>query len=476
MDPIPLYEQFADELEAQILAGTFPEGSRLPSLREAATSRGVSMSTAIQAFRLLEDRGLAEARPQSGYYVKRRHKAPKIVVEADIGPVDPMTVSIDELSMSLFRDKLDPGFAPFGAASPDPALLPIEKLDRIVASIAREGGFAQDSSLWPEGLEELRRSIAQRAFASGFPITPDEIVITAGCTEAMSLCLLATCRAGDLVAIESPGYFGLLLILEALGLHALEIPALPGTGLSLDALEFALDNHPVKALVAMTNFSNPLGALMPEESKDRLASILGSRGIPLIENDIYGELYFGEKRPSVAKSRDDENIMLCSSFSKDISPGYRIGWVAAGSRTKEIVKRKMALTSGASVLPQLAIARYLESGGYDAHLRAIRRAYARRVQGMVEAIEASFPEGTSIAEPEGGYLIWVRLPRGVDSMELYAEAARARIAIAPGTLFSPSRKHKDYIRLNASVWSQKTEKDLVRLGTMVERLAGKARR
>ena len=475
MEQVPLYEQFANELEAQILAGTFPEGIRLPSLREAATSRGVSMSTAIQAFRLLEDRGLAEARPQSGYYVKRRHKAPKMEVEADIGPVDPMTVSIDELSMSLFRDKLDPSFAPFGAASPDPALLPTEKLDRIVASIAREGGFAQDSSLWPEGLEELRRSIAQRAFASGFPITPDEIVITAGCTEAMSLCLLAVCHAGDLVAIESPGYFGLLLILEALGLHALEIPAVPGTGLSLDALEFALDNHPVKALVAMTNFSNPLGALMPEESKDRLAAILGSHGIPLIENDIYGELYFGEKRPSVAKTRDDDNIMLCSSFSKDISPGYRIGWVAAGARAKEIVRRKMALTSGASVLPQLAIARYLESGGYDAHLRSIRRAYARRVQGMVEAIETSFPEGTSIAEPEGGYLIWVRLPGGVDSMELYAEAARARIAIAPGSLFSPSRKHKDYIRLNASVWSAKTEKDLVRLGSMVGRLAERIR-
>ncbi len=335
MDPIPLYEQFADELEAQILAGTFPEGSRLPSLREAATSRGVSMSTAIQAFRLLEDRGLAEARPQSGYYVKRRHKAPKIVVEADIGPVDPMTVSIDELSMSLFRDKLDPGFAPFGAASPDPALLPIEKLDRIVASIAREGGFAQDSSLWPEGLEELRRSIAQRAFASGFPITPDEIVITAGCTEAMSLCLLATCRAGDLVAIESPGYFGLLLILEALGLHALEIPALPGTGLSLDALEFALDNHPVKALVAMTNFSNPLGALMPEESKDRLASILGSRGIPLIENDIYGELYFGEKRPSVAKAATTRTSCSAPPSRRRLRPATAsAGWPPARERRK----------------------------------------------------------------------------------------------------------------------------------------------
>ena len=471
MDPIPLYEQFADELEAQILAGTFPEGSRIPSLREAAKGREVSMSTAIQAFRLLEVRGLIEARPQSGYYVRRRHKTPKMEVEVEVAPIDPTAVSIDDLTRSLFRDKLNPTFAPFGAASPAPELLPTEKLDRIVAAIAREGGFARDTSISPEGVEELRQGIAQRAFAAGCPLTPDEIVVTAGCTEAMSLSLLAVCQAGDLVAIESPAYFGMLLTLEALGLHALEIPSHPGTGLSLDALEFALDTHPVKALVAMTNFSNPLGSMMSDEAKERLVGILAAKQIPLIENDIYGELYYGERRPSVAKSWDRDNVMLCSSFSKDISPGYRIGWVAGGRRARNLVRLKMAMTAGSSALPQLAIARYLESGGYDAHLRTIRRAYARRVADMVEAIEEGFPEGTSIAEPEGGYLIWLRLPAGVDSMELYAEAARAHIAIAPGSLFSPTRKYRDFIRLNASVWSERTARDLDRLGAIVTRLA-----
>jgi DNA-binding transcriptional MocR family regulator len=468
---LPLYERFAAELEAQILAGTFPEGSRLPALREASAQRGVSLSTTIQAYRLLEDRGLAEARPQSGYYVRRRHKTKIIEAEHEDERPDPTGVSIDELSMRLFRDKQDPDFAQFGAASPDPELLPMARLDRIAASIAREGGFALDTSFTPEGVEELRQGIARRAFAVGCPLSPDEIVITAGCSEAMSLALLSVCRAGDLVAIESPTYFGILLILEALGLRALEIPTLPGTGLSLDALEFALDNHPVKALVAMTNFSNPLGSLMPDESKVRLAGLLGARGIPLIENDIYGELYFGERRPSVAKSSNGDKILLCSSFSKDISPGYRIGWVAAGSRAREVRKLKMALSSGTSVLPQLVIARYLDSGGYDAHLRSIRRAYARRVSLMAEAIERDFPEGTRLNEPEGGYLIWVRLPADIDSMELYAEAAKSRIAIAPGSIFSPSHKHRDYIRLNAAVWSDKTEKDLARLGKLVGRLA-----
>jgi len=470
-EKLPLYEVFAAELQAQILAGTFPEGSRLPSLREAATQRGVSLSTAIEAYRILEDKGLAEARPQSGHYVRKRHRSPRMKMEVEPEQTDPTGVAIDELSMRLFRDRLDPDFAPFGAASPDPELLPTVKLDRIVAAIAREGGFSLDTSFTPEGVEELRQGIARRAFASGCALDPEEIIVTAGCSEAMTLSLLAVCSPGDLVAIESPAYFGILLILEALGLRALEIPALPGTGLSLDALEFALDHHPVKALLAMTNFSNPLGSLMPDESKERLAALLALRGIPLVENDIYGELYFGERRPSVVKSWNRDSVLLCSSFSKDLSPGYRIGWVAAGERGQLVKKLKMATSSGTSVLPQLTIARYLETGGYDAHLRSIRRAYGQRVEGMIEAIEETFPEGTSIAEPQGGYLLWLRLPPPVTAGELFVEAAKSRIAIAPGPVFSPSGKFGDCIRLNAAVWTEKTEKDLARLGKIVTRLA-----
>ena len=470
----PLYERFARELEAQIQAGTFPEGSRLPALRESSESRGISLSTVIQAYRLLETKGLIEARPQSGYYVKRRQRRRVLEAAAEPEPLreTPSSVSIDELSRDLFRDTHDPDVAQFGAAAPDPELLPTARLNRILAELAREGRFALDTSVYPEGCEELRVQIAQRAFSAGCPLRPDKILVTAGCTEAMTLALQALCRPGDLVAIESPSYFGVLLLLEALGLRALEIPANPGTGLSLEALEFALENHPVKTVLAVPNFSNPLGSLMPDESKRRLVGLLAEQGIPLIENDIYGELYFGDKRPSVARSFDPEgSVLLCSSFSKDISPGYRIGWVAAGRRFEELFKLKMAISSGTSVLPQLTIARYLESGGYDLHLRKIRRAYARKVAEMSRAIEEGFPEGTLVSEPEGGYLLWVRLPSGLDSMELYREALASRIAIAPGYLFSPSHKHKDFIRLNAGIWSERSAKDLARLGRLVEKLA-----
>lgn len=473
---IPLYERFAQELANQIEAGTFPEGGRIPALREAAEAHSLSLSTVLQAYRLLETRGLIEARPQSGYYVKFRPRSEAIEPDPSPSREDPTSVSIDALSMQLFRDTQDPDFAKFGAASPDPDLLPMARLDRIVAELAREGRFALDTSFTPEGCEELRVQIAQRAFGMRASFGPDEVVITAGCSEALSLGLMAACQPGDLVAIESPTYFGILLILESLHLKALEIPTNPDTGLSLEALEFALENHPVKAVVAMTNYSNPLGSCMPDEAKRRLVELVSARGIALIENDIYGELYFGDKRPSVAKSWDESgSVLLCSSFSKDISPGYRIGWISPGRWRNEVVKLKMALSSGTSVLPQLAIARYLESGGYDLHLRTIRRAYAQKVALMTRALGDCFPPGTRVSRPQGGYLIWVRLPEGLDSMRLYREAVNARITLAPGSIFSPSHKHVDYIRLNAAFWSEHTEKDLARLGKIVGRLLEEGR-
>ncbi len=472
----PRYERFARELESQIQAGTFPEGSRLPALREASERSGLSLTTVIQAYRLLETKGLIIARPQSGYYVRAKPRKRPLEPEPELGGAalgaeEPAPVRIDELSLELFRESHEPDVAQFGAATPDPELLPTARLNRILAELARQNRFSLDTSVYPEGCEELRIQIAQRAYAAGCPLRPDEILITAGCTEAMALSLQCLCAPGDLVAIESPGYFGLLLLIEALGLRALEIPARPGLGLSLEALEFALENHPVKAVIAIPNFSNPLGSLMPNEHKRRLVEMLASRGVPLLENDVYGELYFGDRRPAPARAFDDSgSTLLCSSFSKDISPGYRIGWVAAGRRFPELLKLKIAINSGTSVLSQLTIASYLASGGYDRHLRKIREAYAHKVAAMQATIEESFPEGTRVSEPAGGYLLWLKLPGGLDSLELYREALKSRIAIAPGYLFSPSHKHKDYIRLSAAAFSERTAKDLVRLGRLVERL------
>ena len=273
------------------------------------------------------------------------------------------------------------------------------------------------------------------------------------------------------MAIESPTYFGIILALEALHLRALEIPSHPSRGMSLEALKFAVDNHPVKAVMAIHNFNNPTGSLLADEDKKELVELLASRGIPLIENDINGELHFSDHRPRVAKSYDQEGlVMLCSSFSKDISMWFRIGWVAPGRFFKEVQSVKYAMSIRTSVLPQLAIARFMQSGGYDQHLRKIRRAYAQKVALMSQAILTHFPEGTRIAEPRGGFVLWVQLPGKLDSMRLYQEALKAFITIAPGYIFSPTHKFNDFIRLNAACWSSQTEQDLARLGKVVKQL------
>lgn len=468
---IPRYERFALELEEQIRSGTFPLGSRIPSIRESSVQHEISFSTVLQAYQLLENRGVIEARPQSGYYVKLQPK--KQLPEPDYEPLqgDPTSVGIDDVSMRLIHDTLNLDFAQFGAALPDPTLLPTTKLNRILAELARDGKFPHHLGEAVEGREDLRIQVAQRAFSYGCDISPNEIVITAGCTEAMCLCLQAVCMPGDLVAIESPTYFGILLALESLHLRVIEIPSHPRKGMSLEALRFAVENHPIKAVVAMTNFSNPTGSLIEDEDKRELVEILSAHGIPLIEDDINGELHFSERRPRTAKSYDKEGlVMLCSSFSKDISPGFRIGWVAPGRFYREVQSRKYAVNIRTSVLPQLTIARFLESGGYDQHLRKIRRAYAQKVELMADAILEHFPEGTRITEPGGGFVLWVQLPEKLDSMRLYQEAFRAFIAIAPGYIFSPTHKFNDFIRLNASCWSDKAEVDVARLGKLVKGL------
>lgn len=468
---IPLYERFAQDLEDQIRSGTFPANSRIPSIRESSARQGISFSTVLQAYQVLENRGVIEARPQSGYYVKQQPR--KHCPEPDYEPLqgDPTTVRVDEVSLRLIHDTLNLDFAQFGAALPDPSLLPTAKLNRILAELARDGKFPHHVGEAVEGQEDLRIQVAQRAFSYGCDLSPNEIVITAGCTEALCICLQAVCQPGDLVAIESPAYFGILLAIESLHLRVIEIPSHPRKGLSLEALRFAVENHPIKAVVAMTNFSNPTGSLIGDEDKQELVELLSAHGIPLIEDDINGELHFSERRPRVAKSFDKEGlVMLCSSFSKDISPGFRIGWVAPGKFYREVQCRKYALNIRTSVLPQLTIARFLESGGYDHHLRKIRRAYAQKVQLMSEAILLHFPEGTRITEPGGGFVLWVQLPGKLDSMRLYQEALKAFIAVAPGYIFSPTHKFNDFVRLNASCWSDKAEVDVARLGKLVKGL------
>ncbi len=465
---IYLYDQVASELADLVRQGTFRPGERLPSVRQLSRQRKISITTVLQAYMLLEDQGLIESRPQSGYYVKS--KLPSQLPEPDMSAPhrDPTLVSMHELVMMVLRDSNNPDLIQLGAAIPNTELVVPTKLNRIMASLSRQVKDQYNYYEIPPGNEALRIQIAQQAVGIGCNLTQADVVTTSGCLEAFTLSLRAVCKPGDTVAIESPMYFGVLQILESLSLRALEIPTHPREGISLSALLFAIDHNPIRACLVLSNFNNPLGSCIPDENKQELAKLLTYHDIPLIEGDVCGELYFSGPRPSVCKSYDRKGIvLLCSSFSKDLVPGYRVGWVVPGRYKPTIEWLKYTTNVATATLPQVAIAKFLESGGYEHHLRSIRRLYAGFVSQLSQAVMRYFPDGTRVTRPNGGIVLWVQLPDYADSLKLYKQALQVGITLAPGYMFSATDQYKHFIRLNAAWWSFDADRAMRRLGELV---------
>ncbi len=466
--PTFLYRTLADKIARLIDGGVLRPGERLPSLRQISRREDVSVTTALQAYGILESRGRIQAIPQSGYYV-RGLDAPLPPEPATSAPDGKMTkVGIGDLATSVLRNSLDPKIIPLGTASPGPRLLPSRTLDRILTAEIRRSAQSQNYS-YPPGEYGLRRQVVRRSMDWGSRLNLDEIVITCGATQAIDLCVRAVAGPGDLVAVESPCYFGTLLLLESLRLSVVEIPAHPHNGISLDALDNALKSHPIRACIASPCFSNPLGSCMNDAAKQDLVAMLARRSIPLIEDDTFGDLCYAEVRPKPAKAFDDDGlVMLCSSFSKILAPGYHIGWVAPGRFLEPIARLQMASTLGVPKIFQKAIAEFLENGAYDRHLRKMRVAVSTQSAQMIEAIGRYFPSGTKVTRPAGGLVLWVELPENADAVQLSDKALAEGICISPGPIFSAGLHYRNYIRLNCGhPWSPAMEQAVQRLGQLV---------
>lgn len=465
-----LYEELANRLKEQIRQGIYPPGSRAPSVRRLAESRQVSQATVVAAYRLLERHGWLEARPQSGFFTRHPESAPP--PSAGAAPVEgPCAVNVTELAIRLARNTQQEDLVSFGAAVPHPDLLPLQELRAAMQRRLRGAADAGSRYSLPPGEEALRRHVARRAAECGCGFAAAEVVVTDGCQEALNLALRAVARAGDVIAVETPAFFGALQAIESLDMQALEIPSDPESGLSLEALTLALERWPVKAVVAVCSFSNPTGSLMPDDHKSRLVRMLAARGVPLIEDDIYGDLVHGRERPPPAKAYDREGtVLLCSSLSKSVAPGYRVGWVAAGRHTRTVEHLKYVNSMGSAALPQLALADYLADSRYDRHLVRVRRLYADNLARMQAAIRRHFPAGTRTSRPAGGFLLWVELPAGSDSMALYEKALAAGISFTPGHLFSPQGRYAHCLRLAAALpWSERVDGALAELGRLARR-------
>ncbi len=466
----PLYETVAERINFLIDQGTLRPGDRVPSIRKLSHQMQVSVNTVKEAYGQLEDRQIIEARPQSGFYVRPQ------LLEIPSDPVfnppellNPTDVNLNQIYHRVMRDHLNPQLLKLGISVPDCSLLPVDKLNRMLARETRRYPNQAVSYQLPPGNLRLRQQIARRMLLSGCTLSPDQIVITSGCVEAVDLSLRTLCRPGDTVAIETPFYFNFLQLIDDLGLKALEIPTSPRGGISLEALDYALSHNgdKVKACVVISNFNNPVGSSLSTVDKKRLVEILSHYQVPLIEDDIFGDLAYSGERPKVAKAFDrNDNVLLCSSFSKTLAPGYRVGWVVAGRYQDDIERRKMLTGVATASPPQLAIAEFLANGGYEHHLRSIRKRYAHQMAQMQGAIGRFFPAGTRASRPQGGFNLWVEMTSGVDAMQLYKDARKHNIGIAPGPIFSLERKYQNFIRLNAARWDKDIESAIATLGQL----------
>ncbi|WP_447922367.1 aminotransferase-like domain-containing protein [Achromobacter aegrifaciens] len=444
-----LYENLAAEIAKSIRDGVLRAGDKLPSVRDACAARGLSPSTVFQAYYLLEARGLIRAQPRSGYYVN----TPAASLPPEPGASSPdgesTELAISERIFDILGSVRNRDVTPLGSAFPSPLLFPLPRLAQAMAAhLKRQDPLDTVEDLAP-GNPGLRRQIALRYLIGGINVPASDIVVTNGALEALNLCLQAVTQPGDTVMVEAPTFYGALQALERQGLKALEVPTHPRSGIDLDAMEAAIERHAPKACWLMTQFQNPLGSLMPDEKKRQLVLLLARHGIPLIEDDVYGELYFGPARPVPAKAYDTKGLVLhCSSFSKCLAPGYRIGWASAGRYTQQVQRLKLSSTLSASGPAQGAIAEYLEQGGYDRHLRRLRETLQTQQQRMAEAIAQEFPAGTRVTRPQGGFFLWLELPAAVDTLTLHRQALVRGISVAPGPIFSASGQFSSALRLN----------------------------
>lgn len=443
----PLYQELASRLAGLIRAGTFTAGDRLPSVRQASREHQVSITTVMEAYRSLEDQGVIQARPRSGYYVPPPSPDLTRIPLAAKHSTRPVRVEQCAIFQSVMDLAENRNVVPFAAAAPDESIIPSAKLASITSAVMRKSKADALRYTPPTGRRELRVALSRRLLVAGIKATPDDIITTQGATEAMLLALRATTKRGDLVAVETPTYFGILHLVRDLGLRVIEVPVCPREGMMLDALETALKKHPITACVVQPNFQNPIGSVMSPESKKRLARLSASHGFAIIEDDVYGELSHDGGRPS-SIALHGGNVIHCGSISKTIAPGLRVGWILPGIYQAEVRALKAIQCPWNATLSELVVASFLDAGGYDRHLRRIRQVYALQCARTRQAVVQHFPKHCRVNQPAGGFVLWLEMPAGFDSESFTVDAVAKGISLVPGTLFSPSGGLKNCFRLS----------------------------
>lgn len=443
------YEILAGELASAIVSGQLPPGTRILSIREYASSRNVSVNTVKTTYRLLEDRGFISARPQSGYFVNT--KIPALLDQVSVVTSSEMlSLTGVKRLLSLILDNHDKGnYVDLALASPvGDVFYPTTRLRKLTAQVLRSRESQQNSYALPPGSLRLRSQIARRGLHLGMKLSAEDIIITHGAMEALSLAVNATTRPGDGIALETPTFYNLYPMLENMGRRIVEIPTHPRTGMCLDILQKHIDEGAVSAVVTIPSGHNPLGFTLPEDKRKRLAGMANQHKVAVIEDAMYAELQYGEHIvPNVKAFDEDGWVLVCASYTKTAAPDFRIGWLEAG-RFRDVVRQlKFTSTVAESHLLSETLGVFLENGGYDQHLRYLKRLYTRQIDSIRAVIARSFPIGTRISHPECGFILWLELPEEVDTLLLFHLALDEKILCMPGLLCATNKAFSHCLRL-----------------------------
>ncbi len=466
------YQKLAAEIEQKVLAGGYRAGDRLPSLRSIHARTGLSMTTVYRAYQELEDRGVVEPKEKSGFFVRSQIRDILPLPGFERHNPKPKQVRVSMLVDAVMDALSDATILHMGVAVPAPELLPLKQLAASAKNAAgiyrKQGGIGYGP---PDGIPGLRRQISKRATGFGEIVDMDEIVVTSGCMHAIQLCLQAVANPGDTILVESPTFTCYLQLIEDLKMLALEVPTSPEFGLDFQSLEKAVAEHDVKACIMNPNFQNPLGFEMNEQAKRKVVEFMGKKSIPIIEDDIYGELHFGAYRPKSLKSFDQKGLVLyCSSFSKSLAPDLRVGWTMPGRFIERVRRLKFNTSIAPPKLNQQIIADYLEGGSYDRHLRKLRIALKKQTLNTALAIARFFPRGTKISAPGGGLILWVQMDERVDGMKVFYEARDQKIFVLPGIISSSTEYYGNCIRISCgNLWNERIEVGIRTLGQIVAR-------
>ena len=464
-----LYQQIVDFIDHQQSQGLLRAGDKLPSLRKLSKQLEISVPTVKQAYVELERQGRVCARPQSGYYLQARQVKTLEPRPNQWAGSQPVEVQCRSLIEQVYDAVHLPNTVALGISNPVNAHPPDKALARLMRSVISKYAEKAVSYGPANGDPKLRMQLAYRYQEQGIAVNYQDMVITNGAQEALSIALQCVAEKGDVIAIESPCFFGLIELIESLGMKAVEVYTCTEDGICLDDLAKTIGQYPVKACLFSTAINNPLGSLMPDNRRQAMVSLLESHNIPLIEDDAYGDLYFHGKRPKPAQLYSEKGLVLtCSSFSKTAAPGYRVGWLIPGKFEEQAKRIKRAQSCSTPMLQQWTLTEYLLSGEYDRHIAVLRKKLICNVERMRALIAKHFPEEVCISKPLGGSVLWVRCRSHVNTSDFFQAAIAKGVSYAPGGIFSPSGKYQHYMRISFGVqWDDEVEQAIKTLGELV---------